>query len=1240
MTKKHRHILVCAGVAVGLVLLSVGVVGVPLSRVTRTEVLQKGVELANEHTGYDIDLGDLYLSPLHHSPMVLYHAYKGHTDLPLEVRVDSLFVGHRGQDTLIYTRCLRLKATLLTSQDADGFTAIPIVVERLLAQQTTFHSDSMIAAVGIDAIIGHLELNSPELIIAQGQYPLHNLRLYDSYVGIDLRETPPDTTAKDTTVTPMAFEVPNGEISHFRFVLMPLGMDIRTDTLALNVLADVGGNKYDVHRLDVGGMKLGIGTFTLPLDTIYGDACVDLERSLITSNGLHTLCDEMGAEAHLSATKMSLETMRVDVVGDADFKGSKARLRGYYDIDDESYDMHVDVDKVDLAALMNNHTRAVIAGQIDAKGKGIDPTSRAMRTQLKVNLRDAIYDNIEVSGMRLDAQLADGTVTGDLHLPFAMTGDSMQIAAQTEHQFRVARFMTPDNIAVDYDAQVRQLRTQVAGQRLKADKLLLHFDTDTTTSLALNTEGLDLTAGSPMHVMTLINRLQPLLKAVSDSTVMQPITSLSDLSMLDTLRPLIPPLRADIRLRQGSPAQPFIDDTGLDIDQLNLTLNSDSLRTDLAFDAAIPTIGETNAKANTLRLPPAKASLNVAMTDGRTNASLTADSRLTDGAMGFYGLCTDAGVRMDLERKGRELYGNGQLTLDSINYNNTDLGNHTIDMRIAPSDEYAHAIRAEVETEAIPLDIVEGFVELPDIALRGAVRAAASVDGLPAKTDISAEVHPLNISARYKPYDVGFSLGETPIIMSHNHVDLNGLPVYGADSTFIALTGGLDLDSMRMDVTLTADSFAPVKLPQGGPIPVYGELATDIRGRVTGPLDSIVADIDVTLLPTTDITYPIDQKNLAQVKPYGMVNVKYQMAESEPLTLDGRINVDDGFVRYSPKIYPIMPFRVDSGSNVAFNGPIGKTRLNISASQKVKADVESEEEETRRVDFTTGVRVNGELDSIGLKSIGFFLEAPEDETITRELASVDEETREGLAATLLATGMYVGESNVAAQRDGYALSSIINSRLNAAMANSKLGKIVDIDISSAQTEHAAGKTNDMNIAISKSFFKDKLRVTIGSTLTDNPEVNTSNGLFTSLTADYKLTKDGNVLLRLFSQRDYNNILEGELYKSGLGVRALKDWKRQELFRGDSITRTYSLTADAGVAYRSNNSIGPDLTLKTSIRNLMGRGESFTIKGNGAYCWALRGRRPGNPRKTDTYKLGLKTTLMATRVTCSAISTRT
>ena len=185
-----------------------------------------------------------------------------------------------------------------------------------------------------------------------------------------------------------------------------------------------------------------------------------------------------------------------------------------------------------------------------------------------------------------------------------------------------------------------------------------------------------------------------------------------------------------------------------------------------------------------------------------------------------------------------------------------------------------------------------------------------------------------------------------------------------------------------------------------------------------------------------------------------------------------------------------------------------------------------------------------------------------------------------------------------------------------------------MDISSGQTKHASGKSNDMNIAISKSLFKDKLRITVGSTISDNPEVNKTNGLFSRISADYKLTKSGDVFLRLFSQRDYDNIFEGELYKSGLGVGATKQWKRNQFSpsSGDSITRTYNLTADADVAYRSNNSIGPNLTLAQSIRNLMGRGETFAIKGYGAYYWSLRDRLPGDPKKTDTYKFGVDVSL--------------
>ena len=116
----------------------------------RTAVLNKCVEVVNERTDLDVDLGRLYLSPFHHSPMILYRAYKGTEDLSLRIEIDSLFIGHRGQDTLVYVHALRLQGNMLKPESGvsnTDFTARNIVVDQLLLEQTTFHSDTLIDAI-------------------------------------------------------------------------------------------------------------------------------------------------------------------------------------------------------------------------------------------------------------------------------------------------------------------------------------------------------------------------------------------------------------------------------------------------------------------------------------------------------------------------------------------------------------------------------------------------------------------------------------------------------------------------------------------------------------------------------------------------------------------------------------------------------------------------------------------------------------------------------------------------------------------------------------------------------------------------------------------------------------------------------------------------------------------------------------------------------------------------------------
>lgn len=1200
MSKKspiRRIFRIFFGVILGIVLLLLTTVTVILvTPRVRTAILNKCVKEVNERTDWDVDLGRLYLSPFYHSPMDLYYAYKGTEDLPLHIEIDSLFIGHRGLDTLICIQALRFQGNLHTDRT--------IVVDQLLLEQTTFHSDTLIATIGIDAMVNHLNVKSPELDIARGSFPLYGLKLADAYVDIELRDTHPQKE-KDTIATPMVFDIPDGELCNVRFAIDPMGLDIRLDSLSTHVLADVGGNCYDVRRIHLEDAALTLGTMYLPFDLIDGNVLVDLNTNLINTNRLAVRSDHFGAEAELTATTMNLETMRVDLAGKADYQGNKAKLKGFYDIKNEAYDMLVNVEHVNLDPHIKDSTHLELAGQIHVRGKGFDPHSPAMKCKLDMNLTDFIYNQINVSGLKLNASLANKTMDGNLHLPISMTDHDLRLEALTDHQFRVSDFFTPERMYVDYHTQMKNVMAHVAGEDFDIDTLSLDFITDTATSLNLATQGLTIDAQSPMHVLRLLDEVQPLLDFVSDSTTIHSITSLQDLALLDTLKRLIPDLGADILLEKGSPVQSIIDRTGLDIQSVALSLKSDAIQSDLNLDAAL------------LQPLAATSAVRLNMMEGKTMASVTASTSITDGTMSLDSLSTDAAFQLNLERGGRELSGMGHIALDSLNFKGMNLGNRAADILISPSELHENALMADVCMNDIPMELVSSILMMDDINLDGMVRVKASIEGLPAQMDVSAEVLPVGISATYKPYDIQFSLGETPIIMNHNGVKFEDFRIYSVDSSYLSLTGGLDIGVMQLDVELAADHFSPVKLEQGGPFPVYGNLETDIRGRISGPLDNILADVDVTILPTTDITYPLDNKNLAQFKPHGTVNARYGTADGTIL-LDGLIKVDDGLVRYSPKLYPMMPFHVDSASYIRFQGPLEQTLLNVSASQQVKADVQSQGEETRRVVFNTGVRVRGRLDSLGMNAIDFFLEAPDDEVVQQEIAAMDEDTREGVAAALLATGMYMGEGNAAAKNDGYALSSIINSRVNAAMTNSKMGKVFDIDISSGEKMHASGKSNDMNIAISKMLFHDRLRITAGSTISDNPEVNKTNGLLSNLSADYQLTKSGNTFLRLFSQRDYNNIFEGELYKSGIGVRTVKKW--------NTPLRSYAFTADADIAFRSNNSIGPNLTLGQKIKNLLGHEETFSVKGYGAYYWALRDRYPGDPKKTDSFKFGIDAAL--------------
>lgn len=1016
---------------------------------------------------------------------------------PFNILLEDLYVGRGPEDTVAYIGCMDAKLEFKELPDY-------IAVKSFDLTDVVAHTGDVIPSLKIDGNISRLSAAVSPFHVMDMYFPVTDAILEDSDISLELIEKEPEENAEDSAQQddsseaaskpddkPIIIDLQGLSVKNVGFRLAPTDLDLKIGGAETSVRIDLGASCYTVRTIDVDSTDFSIGGFALPVGKLSGDFLVDLGGNVIKSEKAYISVPEMEAEASLSGTFMDLEKMLVRASGRGNVAGSAISLDAGYDIGNEAFKAELDLGRIDLAKILSMpEDEIVLAGRIKATGKGIDPTDHKMTADVSVALDSCRYNDIDVSGIALAANVDKGATSGSVVM-----------------------------------------------------------------------RGIDLSANADAHLSELL------------ASVKSPEADMSTVTGLESFIASIPGVNAELKVQKDNPLRGLLQKNGFDLDQLHVLLRSD---------------GKSRNLDVTLRTPE----LTDAYKIPAINAELATDLRCDDSTMAL----------------------GGSLKLRDLEYDGKHFGDKTLVFDVRPDSGDPDHLVANARLDELPVALAKQFVELPEeIGLQGEIMARAEVTGLPAKADVFAAVKPVGLAAQYKPYDVNLCLSEQEITMKNGRVDLNGLRLVAADSTSVQFTGGMDLATMRLDVKLNSDGFEPAKLPKDGPIPVYGKLIAGIDGSITGPVDSMQALVDIHVLPQTDITYPIDKKNLAQVNPEGTVKVGFSMQDG--LDLGGRIDVPKGKIFYSPKLYPMMPFNVDNGSCIAFNGPIDSTRIAISASQKAKATYKPVGEPSRMVDFITGVKVGGKLDNI---NIGFYLDAPKDIAIQRELALQPEENREGLAAVLLATGMYASESNEAAQMSGYALSSIIQSKLNAVAAN-KLGDVVNLDFGVAKGKHGRGiETTDYTLNVSKSFFNDRLSIRLGGSVSDNAEVNkNAASFFNNLSAEYKLDTLGRLKARIFSMRDYNNIVDGELIKSGAGVL----YDRTFSAESDSLDRSLDLQVEGNLVYRSNNQLGPDAAVSISKRNLFNRDDVFTTKVKGAYYWNLNQRQQGDPTRNDTYNFG-------------------
>lgn len=300
-------------------------------------------------------------------------------------------------------------------------------------------------------------------------------------------------------------------------------------------------------------------------------------------------------------------------------------------------------------------------------------------------------------------------------------------------------------------------------------------------------------------------------------------------------------------------------------------------------------------------------------------------------------------------------------------------------------------------------------------------------------------------------------------------------------------------------------------------------------------------NLAVHIDPATQVTYLMarDGKNAVSVKGGG--DFSFTMPPYGEMQLAGLYSIEDGYVNASIGVGGGVglnyKFDIDRGSQLAWSGELLEPDINFRATTHVTSRVTGSGEVPRQVAFDVSIIAENTLDDLRLR---FETRAPEDLEIRNQLAGMNEQEQTRQSIMLLATKQYVGNGIVGSGGTGQstgdlmnnAMASLVASQLTS-LAGEALGADINFGISDGTTDRGQGTNYSYSIA--KSFMNDRINVIVGGKVMTGAAAYGMNQTFIdNMSIEYQLDQAGTHYLRLFHNKNYENLLDGEVIETGGG----------------------------------------------------------------------------------------------------------
>ena len=502
------------------------------------------------------------------------------------------------------------------------------------------------------------------------------------------------------------------------------------------------------------------------------------------------------------------------------------------------------------------------------------------------------------------------------------------------------------------------------------------------------------------------------------------------------------------------------------------------------------------------------------------------------------------------------------------------------------------SIRVESHFDHFPISLANPFIPERLVSFNGDVDGGVNISGTLGKPDIDGELKLDSVTLYARQAGARYHFDNRPVYIKNNQLLFDKFAIYTTSKNPFTIDGNIDFRDLRRPVArldLLARKYTLLDAPRTRESLIYGKVYVDMKGTIRGPLDALVMRGSMNLLGNTDVTYVMADSPLtvedrleglvtftsfrdttlvkAEPKSIGFAGMDMLMAvhidnavrlradlsydrskfvELEgggdlslhytpqgDINLTGRYVLSGGTMKYSLPVIPLKEFNIVNGSYVDWSGSMMNPSLNLTATERVRASVaDGDNGASRMVNFDISVSIRNRLEKPDLL---FDISAPDDPTVENQLAAMGAEERSRQAIAMLVTGVYLNNTGKSNMNMGNALNSVLQSQISA-LAGAAFGNFsVGIENHNG-SQPGDNRGTDYSFRYSQRFFNDRVQVVIGGKVsTGSNATNDTESFIDNISLEYRLDTSGSRYIRVFHNKNYESVLDGEITETGVGV---------------------------------------------------------------------------------------------------------